>query len=96
MGKLFDVGLFKKALATYGADAQLDMVVEESSELIKAIMKANRNGYGEKELDAIVDEVDSLLIDEARTPWETKETCWKIRSWNLCLVLYKYLISIKE
>jgi len=36
------VNLYKKAIKSWGVLAQLDMVVEEASELIKSIQKAKR------------------------------------------------------
>ena len=42
MNALDKVNLYKDAIKTWGVLAQLDMVVEECSELIKAVQKAKR------------------------------------------------------
>lgn len=44
MNSLDKVNLYKDAIKTWGTLAQLDMVVEECSELIKAVQKAKRTG----------------------------------------------------
>lgn len=50
------------AIACYGAEAQLDMVVEECAELIKAIQKYKRNIRAEAYVDkSVIDDV----IEEA-------------------------------
>lgn len=38
--------ILKKAVDLYGKEAQVDMCVEECSELIKALLKERRQGYG--------------------------------------------------
>ena len=42
MNPLDKVNLYKQAIKSWGVLAQLDMVVEECSELIKAVQKAKR------------------------------------------------------
>ena len=39
-----------KAVDTYGEDSQINMAVEEMSELIKALMKLRRNDVDKKEI----------------------------------------------
>ena len=41
--------ILKKAVDVYGKEAQVDMCVEECSELIKALLKERRQGYGKVE-----------------------------------------------
>jgi hypothetical protein len=48
--------IFETAIEVYGRDAQLDMVIEEASELIKAILKLRR---AERKNNESVDDLDS-------------------------------------
>ena len=49
----------KKAIETYGAEAQLNVAIEELSELIKEICKHKR---GESNLVAIIEEMADVYI----------------------------------
>ena len=51
--------IYEKAINTYGKSAQLDMVIEEMSELIKEICKKKR---GKDNQDAIVEEIADVEI----------------------------------
>ena len=51
--------IYEKAIETYGENAQLDMVIEEMSELIKEICKRKRGKDNHAE---IVEEVADVLI----------------------------------
>ena len=51
--------IYEKAINTYGESAQLDMVIEEMSELIKEICKKKR---GKDNHDAIVEEIVDVEI----------------------------------
>ena len=56
-----------KAIMRYGADAQVDMAIEEMSELTKALLKLRRKrkqrtGYYEPERDNVAEEVADVLI----------------------------------
>lgn len=53
----FDV--YKKAIETYGINAQLDMVIEEMSELTKEICKRKR---GKDNKEAIAEEIADVFI----------------------------------
>jgi len=57
--------ILQKAIDTYGIDAQLEMVVEECSELIHAIQKLKRQKYsiyaGKRPVDRTVN--DTLAYD---------------------------------
>lgn len=62
-----DKEIMQKAIDTYGESAQLDMVIEEMSELTKAILKDRRNTFsdGSKSsecLDNIIEEVADVEI----------------------------------
>lgn len=52
-----------KAVNTYGDDSQINMAVEEMSELIKALMKSRRNDVDVQEnLHNIVEEIADVEI----------------------------------
>ena len=53
--------LSKSTIALWGAGAQIDMVIEESAELIKAICKWNRYGGLENE-GKIIDELADMAV----------------------------------
>lgn len=52
--------ILKKAFLTYGADAQLKMLIEESAELIQAAAKSYRSNS--ISFEPIIDEMADLLI----------------------------------
>lgn len=54
--------LLNKAIHTYGKEAQTDMMIEEMSELTKALLKYRRNPNGEKVLDDIKEEMADVQI----------------------------------
>lgn len=61
----FDV--LERAIMRYGADAQVDMAIEEMSELTKALLKLRRKreqstGYYDLERDNVIEEVADVLI----------------------------------
>lgn len=65
MNPLDKVNLYKQAIKSWGVLAQLDMVVEECSELIKAIQKAKRAGTEKQRVICemfIADEVADVEI----------------------------------
>ena len=52
-----------KAVETYGGDSQVDMAVEEMSELIKALMKSRRDDVDIQEsLHNIIEEIADVEI----------------------------------
>lgn len=52
-----------KAVDTYGEDSQINMAVEEMSELIKALMKFRRNDVDKKEIfQNIAEEIADVEI----------------------------------
>ena len=52
-----------KAVETYGDNSQIDMAVEEMSELIKALMKSRRNDVDiQKKLHNIIEEIADVEI----------------------------------
>jgi hypothetical protein len=63
-----DKEVMQKAIDTYGIDAQEDMVIEEMSELAKAILKirrykkANDGDYTLELLNGVVDEIADVEI----------------------------------
>ena len=56
--------ILKKAIAVYGKDAQQDMVIEEVSELIKAIckIKRNKNNIAPELKENLYEEIADVLI----------------------------------
>lgn len=53
--------ILKKAIETYGVNAQIDVAVEEMSELTKALMKDRRNCiFGEDNLNAVLRSRESV------------------------------------
>ena len=57
--------VFKQCIATYGGDAQIDMCLEELSELTKALLKHRRKSalVKGKEVTPVSDDIN---LDEAR------------------------------
>ena len=51
--------IWQKCIETYGKDSQMDMCIEECSELINAIAKYRRGRVG---VDALVDEIADVKI----------------------------------
>lgn len=51
--------IFKKAIETYGAETQLNVAIEEFSELIKEICKHKR---GSDNIEAIIEEMADCYI----------------------------------
>ena len=45
--------ILNQALQTYGIESQLDMLVEECSELIQAVLKLKRNKSSDKEKEIV-------------------------------------------
>lgn len=58
------VSICHEAIQTYGVDAQVDMMIEEMSELTKALLKYRR-AYGrpKEELDALVEDILEEMAD---------------------------------
>ena len=54
--------ILKKIISKYGTDAQIDVAVEEMSELIKALMKWKRNGKSMEDNVEIIDEISDVKI----------------------------------
>lgn len=60
-----EVAIMERAIATYGVDKQVDVAIEEMSELTKALLKFRRGGWGECSasfLDAIREEMADVSI----------------------------------
>lgn len=67
------VDILKKAVDEYGKEAQLRMVIEECSELIKAVCKHLRNGGHEDDICEEAADVQ-IMIDQIRLMFgSTKE-----------------------
>ncbi|MCD8011623.1 MAG: hypothetical protein LUG99_00325 [Lachnospiraceae bacterium] len=57
--------VYRRCISTYGADAQIDMILEEMSELAKALLKNRRaKKHSQSRIDAIVDELADVKIME--------------------------------
>ncbi len=57
--------VYHRCISTYGADAQIDMMLEEMSELAKALLKNRRaKKHSQDRIDAIVDELADVKIME--------------------------------
>ena len=52
----------QKAVSLWGIQAQLDMAVEEASELIKAICKLKRSGASLEAVSAVAEEIADVEI----------------------------------
>ena len=57
-----DKEIFKAAIGKWGIDKQLDMVLEECSELQKAVCKLKRNGHADGELLKLAEEAADVQI----------------------------------
>ncbi len=60
-----DIELMKKALATWGTESQLDMVVEECAELINAVQKWRRRRVDLVGVRDVKDDV-SLCVEQLK------------------------------
>lgn len=56
-----DYEVLRKAVETYGKEAQTDMMIEEMSELTKALLKQRRNGTSET-VDNVLEEMADVEI----------------------------------
>jgi hypothetical protein len=54
--------VYKEALDAWGHDPQMDMAIEEMSELIKAILKYRRNPSEEKAFDVSEEWADVMIM----------------------------------
>ena len=54
--------ILKRIISEYGTTAQIDVAVEEMSELTKALMKWKRSGRTTKENAEIIDELADVKI----------------------------------
>lgn len=54
--------IYKKAIKLWGIDSQMMMVVEEASELIKAICKLRRTGVTAETVNAVAEEIADMEI----------------------------------
>ena len=54
--------IYKKAIKLWGIDSQMMMVVEEASELIKAICKLRRTGVTAETVNGIAEEIADMEI----------------------------------
>ena len=52
----------QKAVSLWGSQAQLDMAIEEASELIKAICKLKRSGASLEAVSAVAEEIADVEI----------------------------------
>ena len=62
-----DTGVLTKAITTYGDDNQVDMMIEEMSELTKALLKLRRKRHGgidyfEPEKNDVIEEMADVYI----------------------------------
>lgn len=60
-----------RAVETYGVDAQTDMVIEEMSELTKALLKLRRAGDGPKHDEALANVIEEaadvqIMLEQLR------------------------------
>ena len=58
-----DIGVFTKAITTYGDDAQIHMMIEEMSELTKALLK-HRRAWFDGCLADYVRECERAIVEE--------------------------------
>jgi len=75
MAEFFKKIIFKKAKSFWGADIQLNMLVEELGELIVAIMHYKRHNRPET-IDDIKEEIAdvTLMLDQIRFMLEIKDS----------------------
>jgi len=57
-----ELNVLKGAIATYGEDAQENMVFEEVGELLQALVKRRRNWAGLAELENLAEEIADVEI----------------------------------
>lgn len=72
MNNMLEKDIYKSALKMWGKDAQLQMVVEECSELIKAVMKYKRNPNN-KTVDDVIEEMADveIMLSQLKIIFET-------------------------
>lgn len=56
--------VINEALVTFGYDKQLDMIIEESAELIVSINKLKRNGYLREKANVLTEVADVYIMLE--------------------------------
>lgn len=54
--------IYNQALDTWGHDAQMDMVIEEMSELTKAILKYRRKPHKDRAMDVAEELADVIIM----------------------------------
>jgi NTP pyrophosphatase (non-canonical NTP hydrolase) len=54
--------IYNRALDAWGHDAQMDMVIEEMSELIKAILKYRRKPHKDRAMDVAEELADVIIM----------------------------------
>ena len=57
--------VYRESIETYGSEAQIDLAIEEMSELIKALLKFRRYGWSESSADYyenVIEEIADVKI----------------------------------
>lgn len=67
--------IYQKAITLWGWDLQLNMAIEESSELIKAICKLKRNGASLETVNAVAEEIADveIMIEQIKLMFDCRD-----------------------
>lgn len=57
-----DYEVLRNAIRTFGNDSQIDMLIEEMSELTKALLKARRSGRKDYHMPQVLEELTDVEI----------------------------------
>lgn len=76
MKKLNERGIINQAIDHYGGQQQSDMMIEEMSELTKALMKYRRFGCGDDLLENVIEEIEDvqIMLDQMKLIYGSSKT----------------------
>jgi NTP pyrophosphatase (non-canonical NTP hydrolase) len=85
--------LYDEAMNKWGLESQMDMLIEECSELIKAVCKAKRTNFNDKQaIDNLNEEITdvTIMIEQIIHAYDMPEIIAKIKADKL-IRLHKLL-----
>lgn len=80
---------YKKAIETFGEESQIDMAIEEMSELTKALLKHRRAVKSENVTDEIYDNIAeemadvSIMLEQLYLIFDNKNVCDNIKEYKI-------------
>ncbi len=74
-------GLYVLAIEAWGVDAQIDMIIEESAELIKALLKYRRDPNIDRKVEILEEIADAeIMLEQARTIFDTSNDVERMKA----------------